>query len=922
MKKQRCHEPQSSVIPIIIFFVVVLLAGVGLLLWQVFGRGPRLGRALARARRAVQSGSIHDALQIVQAMKAEPNLPSRWQKRLRMEAGEFHQRAADEAIKERRFEEAWSHSIASAREMELDEDEHRARVLDAMLAEVRRAFASWPEHNDATLELINRLFALQSPCAEATFWQGLCQIRSGDTDGAIASLTLSFDQSGRQFLDPPLYLGMLQHRLGRPQDALRSLAEANKIDASCSFVTMQMGMSLVAANGDSGLAMRALQRALGMRGLALWLPHPERAWIEAFPETKSYVRRLASRYAYTCPILGGDLNLIIRQGQLSLAQAYYRQNNFQEAADLYAKLMQDSAPTLGLLRGLGLSLARLTKYDQAYKHLRAAMEMDGGQDAITAGYLALCGAMGRPTNPDDKPKNISWSLRLLARYQLPGNAEWAGLNSAVQAEARTLRMALSQDDQLRLCDLLAAVPAFDPQAAEAYAYLQATYPDAVVPIYAWLYVRAATVHGVQAVEDLALFARTFRSIVPAREFFHRQNWDFDDVEYTYLVRAAAAAPGRFPEAMGGDYPPRGEVFLLERSTKEEGADKKDEALKCVEVLLRVMPDSVLGHDRLACLHYRRGDLDRAASFLVGWQKLAPRDPWPLIRQAVLEQQRGNAQRRAEVIDHALGLTRGPQRAAVAFLGAKLALKESAKEWAVDKAKTDGAVQGPDALRNALTPTMNLLQECLKEDPEHVEAQWCLAAVRSVLGDRSALASQASVMNRPAVKDARFHFLGAVCHLAARDYAKVVELSQRAATADDSLTAECHYLMGWAYLYLKNASAAETALQKVAAADKNPSAVHARALLGSLGFARGAYDDAVKWWNAVDAKRRAEWKVDDPLRNTVLLAGLLAFQKGRYEQAAERFREAGKLGLRDKRLGPMITLALVKAGQRLLYEQVK
>jgi len=53
---------------------------------------------------------------------------------------------------------------------------------------------------------------------------------------------------------------------------------------------------------------------------------------------------------------------------------------------------------------------------------------------------------------------------------------------------------------------------------------------------------------------------------------------------------------------------------------------------------------------------------------------------------------------------------------------------------------------------------------------------------------------------------------------------------------------------------------------------------------------------------------------------VLLAGLLAFQKGRYEQAAERFREAGKLGLRDKRLGPLITLALVKAGQRLLYEQ--
>ena len=44
------------------------------------------------------------------------------------------------------------------------------------------------------------------------------------------------------------------------------------------------------------------------------------------------------------------------------------------------------------------------------------------------------------------------------------------------------------------------------------------------------------------------------------------------------------------------------------------------------------------------------------------------------------------------------------------------------------------------------------------------------------------------------------------------------------------------------------------------------------------------------------------------------------KKDSYEQAADRFREAGKLGLRDKRLGPLLTLALVKAGQRLLFEK--
>ena len=54
----------------------------------------------------------------------------------------------------------------------------------------------------------------------------------------------------------------------------------------------------------------------------------------------------------------------------------------------------------------------------------------------------------------------------------------------------------------------------------------------------------------------------------------------------------------------------------------------------------------------------------------------------------------------------------------------------------------------------------------------------------------------------------------------------------------------------------------------------------------------------------------------------MLSGLLALKEGRYEQAAERFKEAGKLGLREKSLGSLITLALVRAGQKLLFEQAK
>jgi tetratricopeptide (TPR) repeat protein len=214
----------------------------------------------------------------------------------------------------------------------------------------------------------------------------------------------------------------------------------------------------------------------------------------------------------------------------------------------------------------------------------------------------------------------------------------------------------------------------------------------------------------------------------------------------------------------------------------------------------------------------------------------------------------------------------------------------------------------------------LLEACLEEVPDHTEALWCLAAVRSVVGDRAGLAAQAPHMDRPAVQSPAFHFLGAVCHLAAGDYARVLELGQRAA-AEDTLAVESQYVMAWAHLHLGNPAGARLALQKVAAVDKSPSAVYARALLGQLGYARGAYDDAIKWWTGLSEVRRAEWGLDDPLRHAVLLGGLVAYENGRFEQAADRFREAGKLGLRDRRLGPLLTLALVKAGQRLLYEQV-
>src|SRR5262249_37777839 len=163
------------------------------------------------------------------------------------------------------------------------------------------------------------------------------------------------------------YLGMILLRQGKPQEALRALAEANRIDPNCAFVPLHMGMSLVAAGGDAGLAVRALQRALGQRGLLQWVKTPEKAWSDGMPENRSHVRRLAVKYDYTCPLLGHDLLPLINRGRFALGQAHHRLGQYAEAADVYARLLQDSPPTPEVLRAHGLALARLERFDQAYK---------------------------------------------------------------------------------------------------------------------------------------------------------------------------------------------------------------------------------------------------------------------------------------------------------------------------------------------------------------------------------------------------------------------------------------------------------------------------------------------------------------------------------------------------------------------------
>ena len=66
------------------------------------------------------------------------------------------------------------------------------------------------------------------------------------------------------------------------------------------------------------------------------------------------------------------------------------------------------------------------------------------------------------------------------------------------------------------------------------------------------------------------------------------------------------------------------------------------------------------------------------------------------------------------------------------------------------------------------------------------------------------------------------------------------------------------------------------------------------------------------------KSEGQWQLSEPLANTMFLSALTAFQTRKFEEAADKFRAAGKLGCRDRRLGPLLILSLFRAGQTAFY----
>jgi tetratricopeptide (TPR) repeat protein len=881
---------------------VGLLAGAGC--WLYLRPGWRRQRVLRRAGQHLRSGQWQKALDLVREQQKRPCPPS-WQGRLRRVEEDCLHRAASISLGAKRYEEALDHLHQASELQGVNPDGSLKRIQGAMLQEIYRLYAlQTTERVESALALCARLLAIDSSCAEAHFWQGLCRLFHGKNDEALKSLRSANELSGDGYLDPAFYLGGLLRRNGQPVEAVRHLALAQRLAPKSGFVSLELGRALMEASGEISLAVRAFERAIESLTATIANGIPgDRAWCEPMPAAHSFVHSRTGLDPFVCPLMGSDIKVLVREAKLALAGVLARARSLPDAIALYRSLLAEAPPTPPVLRGLGQALARQGNYEEAYAQLRLGSENEATADPLTNGYMALCAAKGKPPQSEDRAANVSWALRLLASIDARGNAELTGLWSAVHAEARSLGLKIPQEEQVRLCDYLASVEAIEAQAASGYRHLAASYPENLSPLHCWFYCRAVLTSKGTIENDLRLYALAFGDAEKMRAFYAEHGWDCDEVETHYLERAAAFEPGVFPAVLGRDYETRGEQLLLERSRRLESSGLEGPALASAEALLKLAPTNCSAHDRLAELCYRQGDLKRAATLLTNYHRLAPADPLPLVRRAIIEQQLGENDASSLSLSAALEIAPKSNRAGISFIGARLALTE--------------LVQHSESGQPDVDEAQVWLDSCLQEEPGHQQALWCRAALLALRGDSSALAELSATLKDDSA-DGRFQIMAALCALAANDYPGAKESAHRASEKDPGLALEAAYLVARAELALGNREAAGVMLEKAAASPQGNILDQVRALLGSLAFQDKNYAAAISRWERIDPEHRASWKLDEPLRSTALVAGLQDLTAGRFQQAAQRFREAGRLGSHERQLGALLILALIQEGHRLSH----
>ena len=508
------------------------------------------------------------------------------------------------------------------------------------------------------------------------FWRGLYQLRKGEFIVARAEFIASHTASHALQVDPVLYWGGLNLRDGQPRDALRVLADANKLRPQCPLVSWQLGTALMATGGDAMLAIRAGAGHGGGR-LPELCRRAARLRIETLPAdswVRNVVRRAGTqRSRYQCPLGFDNPKALLAAARLTLADALVVCQRPNEAVMIFHDLLRtdDSLP---VRRGLGFALSRHGKIRQKRCRIcRKRTALENPPQTRTLGTLAQCLANAK----GDRVGNVQQALALIASQPVRSDAIWARHAGAVFAIAHGLGLPVKPAQIAELADVLISSNAADRTAATVYDLLALCDPAAVPREAAWLYTRAAEATASACRTTMTSSIATFSERAAMERFFEANDWDFAAVERLYLTRWAERHPGSYPTGPGPGYAAQAGNAPLGRlaALGEPGANparRIGRALGPVAGAAKRGGSRSTGRIRISAGPARCRD--RLAE---KWEKLYPTDPTPIARRALIEQTRSGPRKALLLIRQALDFARGHRAGPIALAAGRIATRRRA-----------------------------------------------------------------------------------------------------------------------------------------------------------------------------------------------------------------------------------------------------
>ncbi|MFL5327536.1 MAG: tetratricopeptide repeat protein [Gemmataceae bacterium] len=871
----------------------VLILSIGLfivaLLWVIRPGGVSILTQLApreqafrKAQALLNQGSWQDAFAAAGQLRnpAKPN-PT-FERRINTFEGECLYRAAEEALSSHRYSEALELMRGAGDRLGLPEAEFDKRVVDVLLAEIRRQVVL-PTGGDDVAFLVQEIVRVTTGCPEASFWLGLRHLIAGKFDDARTALHAALGEP--TVPDAALYLGALDRRTGRSREAARWLDHAVRQAPDCPVVQWQYGAALLDTGGDPARAVRALEIATGPKGLGKHLEAPQKIWINTLP-SHSWLAKVTGRTPLACPLGLDQPGVALAEARRLLGQALERCERPSDAATAFRQALSAGDESLPVLRGLGYNLARAAMYDEALPHLQTVRTREQPVSPLTIGYLALCTARAKAGTHQDRVAQLSAGLGVLTSLSVRGDADWLNLSRELLREAQTAGVTITPPQLAELANVFASAGAYDLQAAELYNTFAASGQTIPAEV-AWLYICAAAELGLRLSHDDALFDRAFRDREGAKRYFMEKQREFAPIERVYLERWAQHHDGRYPEAPGSLYPAIAERVLVEESRRHELNGRPDAALAAARLAEKMGPNRALTLDRLAELAYRRGDRPATEHYLSTWIENHPNDPRPLVRRGVLARLDGRAGDALRLITEACDKATGPTKTKYLVLGARIAVAANEPQKAaelLDRARTAGPL-----------------------DPESLTA---LAALWWQHGEFDKLAQLNEELEANRGNDAFRGLLAGLCHHLTGDEARA-EVALRRPSEDEHLKPEAGLLQAIVLGWQNRDDDARTVLAELEPNGATRDLVFG--MRGQLAWKAGDYADALAAWQQVPAAKREVWKLTPLMSAGAFLAGVKSLSADQPAEALAAFRRATSAGFNDPRLASME----VRAVQRVI-----